>query len=78
MSSLVIHCPYIITGKEFKEKHILEQDKLFTAVISSGLKEKNKLSFSLLRTPDSNLLSRARDPFLLLRDPGLLSNLSRN
>ena len=49
MSSSRVHCHYIIIGTEFKEKHILEQDKLFCcAVISSGLKEKKKnLSFSL-------------------------------
>ena len=49
MSSSRVHCRYIIIGTEFKEKHILEQDKLFCcAVISSGLKEKKKnLSFSL-------------------------------
>ena len=29
MSSSRIHCCYIIIGTEFKEKHILEQDKLF-------------------------------------------------
>ena len=34
MSSGRIHCCYLVTGTELKEKHILEQDELF----SSGLK----------------------------------------
>ena len=47
-----IYCCYIITGTEFKEKHILEQDELFCCVIiSSGLqgkKKKNSCPFLLL------------------------------
>ena len=63
-----IHCCYIIIGKEFKEKHTLEEDELFCCIIiSSGLKEKKKVYvtmtkecrkkkivlFSSLRAPDS-------------------------
>ena len=33
MSSIRIHCCYIIIGTEFKEKHILEQDELFCCII---------------------------------------------
>ena len=44
MSWSRIHYCYIIIGTEFKEKHTLEQDKLFRCVIiSSGLKEKKVL-----------------------------------
>ena len=57
MSSNRIHCCYIITGTEFKEEHILEQDELFRCVIiSSGLKEKS-LSFSLLGEPQTRFSS---------------------
>ena len=43
MSLCRIHCCYIIIGKEFKEKHTLEEDELFYCIIiSSGLKEKKK------------------------------------
>ena len=67
MSSSRIHCCYIITGTEFKEEHILEQDELFCCVIiSCGLKEKMFVLFASWRTPD---------PFLIPGDPGLLFNL---
>ena len=66
-----IHCPYTILSTEFKGKHNLEQDELFCcALIRSGLKEKKKfVLFSSLRVPD---------PFLLLGDPRLLTNLPRH
>ena len=70
LSSSRIHCCYIITGTEFKEKHILERDELFCyVIISSRRKEKTSVLFSSLRTPDLSLL---------LWDPGLLINLPRN
>ena len=61
------HFCYIILGAEFKEKHILEQDELFCCAL--GLKKKKFVLFFSLRAPD---------PFLLLRDPGLLINPPRN
>ena len=92
MSSSRIHSFYIIIGTEFKGKHILEQDELFCcAIISSGLKEKlfyvtktrecRKKSFSFFlpwefQTPISS--SEAPGSSLLLGDPGLLINLSKN
>ena len=55
-SSSRIHCCYIITGTEFKEKHILEQDELFCcAIISSGLKGKHICPFLLLENPNPSL-----------------------
>ena len=61
MSSIRIHCCYIIIGTEFKEKHILEQDGLFCcAIISSGLKEKNICPFLLLE--NSRPLSPSQEP----------------
>ena len=79
-----IYCCYIITGTEFKEKHILEQDELFCCVIiSSGLKEKKK-SFMWLRWRNVEKkfvlfsFSSASDPFLLRGDPRLLINLPKN
>ena len=54
ISSSRLHCCYIITGTEFKEKHILEQDELFCCeIISPGLKENHP--FLLLE--NSRLLS---------------------
>ena len=48
-SSNRIHCCYIITSTEFKEKHTLEQNELFCCIIiSSGLKGK-KIHFMWLR-----------------------------
>ena len=92
MSSSRIHSFYIITGTEFKGKHILEQDELFCcAIISSGLKEKlfyvtktkkcRKKSFSFFlpwefQTPISS--SEAPGSSLLLGEPGLLISLSKN
>jgi len=39
MSSSRLHCYHITIGREFKEKHILEQDELFCcAIISSEIK----------------------------------------
>ena len=79
MSSIRIHCCYIIIGTECKEKYTLEQDEcFFYAIISSGLKEKNVCPFLLLensRPPISSL--RTPDPFLLLGDPRLI-NLPKN
>ena len=41
MSSIRIHCCYIINSTDFKEKHILEHDRLFCcAIISSGKRKK--------------------------------------
>ena len=64
MSSIRIHCCYIIIGTEFKEKHILEQDGLFCcAIISSGLKERKMfVLFSSLRTPDLCFLLKSPRP----------------
>ena len=69
MSLRRIRCCYIIIGKEFKEKHTLEEDELFCCIIiSSGLKGKKKkfyvtmtkecrkktfVLFSSSRAPDS-------------------------
>ena len=60
------HCCYIILGTEFKG-NILEQDELFCCAL--GLKKKKFVLFFSLR---------AADPFLLLGDPGLLTNPPRN
>ena len=49
MSSSSMHCCHLNIGTEFKGKHILEQDELFScAIIGSGLKEQNVCPFLLL------------------------------
>ena len=77
-----IYCCYIITGTEFKEKHILEQDELFCCVIiSSGLKEE-ELYVTKMKECRKKFVhfsfSSASDPSLLHGDPGLLINLPKN
>ena len=66
---------YIVIGTELKEKHILEQEELF----SSGLKEKKHFMWLKWRNVEKEFVLfsswRSPYPFLLLGDPRLLINL---
>ena len=53
----------------FKEKHVLEQDTLLYWLRQSYVEKKKKFVLFPWRAPE---------PFLFLRDPGLLINLPRN
>ena len=60
-----------------KEKHVLEQATLLYWLPQSDVGKKS-LSFSPWEPQTPFFFLRAPDPFLLLWDPGLLSNLPRN
>ena len=66
-----------ISQKVFKKKHVLEQATLLYWLPQSYV-GKNSLSFSPWEPQIPFFFLRAPDPFLFLRDPGLLSNLPRN